>query len=118
MKTMKLLGILCAFVFSMGLTACSLDEEPENKVEMIEMYVSAETKSYPASEFFPAIEYLWVKEKKESEYTLLCFGEIRGFQYEKGYEYKLLVEKTILANPPADGSNVQYRLIEILSKNP
>ena len=41
---------------------------------------------------------------------------ISGFTFEEGYCYQLLVRKTILANPPADGSAWTYQLIEVLSK--
>ena len=36
--------------------------------------------------------------------------------YKKGTEYTLKVEKTTLANPPADDSNVRYKLIEIIAE--
>lgn len=116
MKAMQFLQILLVLVCLFSLTGCSEDEVPGNKVEMIKMDVSAETKinSFPGSS--EPIEYLLAKEEKESEYRTFGFLEIRGFQYEKGYEYKLLVEKTTLINPPADGSDVRYRLIEVLSK--
>ena len=37
-----------------------------------------------------------------------------GFTYEKGHRYKLRAKKTILANPPADGSAWMYELVEVL----
>ncbi|WP_343020633.1 DUF4377 domain-containing protein, partial [Bacteroides uniformis] len=50
-------------------------------------------------------------------YSKLPFSGIDGFVYKKGIEYTLKVEKTTLANPPADDSNVRYKLIEILTEH-
>ena len=36
----------------------------------------------------------------------------------KGHKYTLLVEKTTLANPPMDASNVKYKLISIVEQIP
>lgn len=116
MKAMQFLQIFLVLVCLFPLTGCLEDEVPGNKVEMIKMDVSAETKTVSLPDSPQPIEYFLAKEEKESEYSTFGFLEIRGFQYEKGYEYKLLVEKTILINPPADGSAVIYRLIEVLSK--
>ena len=46
----------------------------------------------------------------------LPFGGIENFEYEKGYEYKLLVQKSYIKNPPMDSGNERYTLVEILSK--
>ena len=58
-----------------------------------------------------------VKETPEGDYTLF-YGDIQGFEFEPGYEYELLVEKTTIPNPPADASSLQYSLVEIVSKTP
>ena len=44
------------------------------------------------------------------------FQGITDFVYEKGYEYALWVEKRTLVNPPADGSSIVYKLIDVISK--
>jgi hypothetical protein len=43
---------------------------------------------------------------------------IEGFDFEWGYYYTLEVEKTKLAQPPMDGSSLEYKLVSIQSKNP
>ena len=44
----------------------------------------------------------------------MSFSGIEWFTYEKGHRYKLRAKKTILANPPADGSAWKYELVEVL----
>lgn len=41
---------------------------------------------------------------------------IRGFDYEPGYIYDLIVKRKEIANPPQDGSAFEYELIKIVSK--
>lgn len=43
---------------------------------------------------------------------------IQGFEYEAGYVYDLKVEVIHIPNPPQDGSSLEYKLIEVLSKSP
>lgn len=58
---------------------------------------------------------LLVKENAESEYVFF-YDAIEGFEWEEGHKYELLVEVTEIDNPPADGSSLQYRLIEVVDK--
>jgi hypothetical protein len=44
------------------------------------------------------------------------YDQIEGFTFEDGFEYELVVSKTEILNPPADGSSVAYELIEVVSK--
>lgn len=43
---------------------------------------------------------------------------IEGFTYEPGFIYGLIVKKTEIENPPADGSSIRYELVRIVSKEP
>lgn len=105
------------FITVFLLSACS-DDEPQDSVKEIRMLVSAET----------GVMYAWDDDKKENpiecmlvktegdseEWQPLGFNSIEGFTYIKGHEYYLSVKRTILANPPADGSDRTYSLIRIL----
>lgn len=119
MKTKVFLGmLLMAFLSVTGLTACIDDDEPKDSVKEIRMLVSAET----------GVTYVWGDDKKENpiecllvktegdsqEWQHLGFNQIEGFTYERGHEYYLSVRRTILANPPADGSDRTYSLISVL----
>jgi len=57
-----------------------------------------------------------IKEDNVSYWLNLPIDGIEGFNYEVGFEYRLKVLKTYLANPPADGLDVRYKLIELISK--
>lgn len=62
----------------------------------------------------PQLCYL-VKEELEDDWTNF-YAEIVGFTYEPGYNYEILVEKTKVPNPPADGAAFRYRLLKVLQK--
>ena len=100
------------FITVFLLSACS-DDEPQDSVKEIRMLVSAETGVMYAKE--NPIECMLVKTEGDSEeWQPLGFNSIEGFTYIKGHEYYLSVKRTILANPPADGSDRTYSLIRIL----
>lgn len=58
---------------------------------------------------------LLVKEGEASDWELF-YSQIEGFDYQPGYEYVLQVQKTPVANPPADGSSIRYTLVKVVSK--
>jgi hypothetical protein len=58
---------------------------------------------------------LLVRESPDGPW-LLFYDEIEGFSWEPGYEYTLLVARRTIRNPPADGSSIAYRLVEILAR--
>lgn len=116
MKVKKLSwSLFYALIYLTGFSACSKDEV-KDKVEIIKLYVFEQTGTYQPWGAPAPVEYILVKEKIESEYYPFGLSEITGFVYEKGYEYVLSVEKTTLADPPADTGNIKYKLIEVLSR--
>jgi hypothetical protein len=52
----------------------------------------------------------------ESEDWTYFYDSIEGFEYEASYRYELKVEVTTEPNPPADGSSLRFRLLEVVSK--
>lgn len=57
-----------------------------------------------------------IKENVSDDWTYF-YGNIKGFEYETGFEYLLKVKIETIKNPPADGSSLKYTLIEVLEKN-
>lgn len=60
---------------------------------------------------------LQVKLSPDEEYGLF-YDTINGFEFEPGFEYVLQVQVEQIENPPADGSSLQYTLIQVVSKTP
>lgn len=119
MKTMKIWRIAFAMLAAISLASCSSDDDNEDKVEQVTLYVSAETGTYydlfDAKEEHP-MEGMQIQEKGETRWRCVSFLTIKGFTYERGNEYELLVKKTTLADPPQDSSNIRYELIRIVSQ--
>jgi hypothetical protein len=64
------------------------------------------------------VEYMKIRQKGKTDWSYLSVGAIESFEYVKGHEYIIRVKVTRLANPPADGPLLTYKLIEILSDKP
>lgn len=118
MRAKRLTGIALLLLLISVFTGCN-NAEPKDWSEVVTLYVSSETGEYRpfgSPPGFGALEGLRIKEEKENYWYVVHLNSIEGFSYERGYEYSLKVEKTHLANPPADGSDIRYKLIEIASK--
>lgn len=57
-----------------------------------------------------------VKEDLNSKYSNF-YDKIEKFEFEEGYNYKIVIKVTDVENPPADSSSKKYKLIEVLEKN-
>lgn len=100
----------------LALTSCLDDDTQKDKVETMNVTISAMTYiDSPVMVSYP-MEGMWAKVGNDEDYQFLTFNEIEGFTFEPGYTYELRVERTTLGNPPADASMYTYRLIEELSK--
>jgi len=100
----------------MGFTSCSNDDEPVDKVETVDATISSYTQLSGVMLNNDIIEGMSVKIGSNGEYSFLGFNAIDGFTYEGGYEYSVQLQRTTLANPPADASCYIYKLIKINSK--
>ena len=58
---------------------------------------------------------LLVKTKMENPWQYF-YQSINGFEHEWGQTYIIKVKETKIENPPADGSSLQYELVEILEQ--
>lgn len=57
----------------------------------------------------------WIKRNGNPVWEMTSCA-IKGFTYEKGYEYTIKVKITEILNPPADGSSWNCSLVSIISK--
>ena len=62
-------------------------------------------------------ECLQVREQADAPWQLF-YASIEGFTYEPGFRYVLRVAQRPIPNPPADGSSLAYRLVDVVSKAP
>ena len=116
MTTMKIWRIAFAMLAAFSLASCSSDDDNEDKVEQVTVYVSAETGLFYNVPNTTPEEGMRILIEGEDHYICVAFNTIAGFNYEKGNEYELLVKKTTLANPPKDSGSTRYELIRIVSQ--
>ena len=120
MKTMKIWRLAFVMLAAFSLASCSSDDDNEDKVEQVTVYVSAETGVYYDMWLYPERENpiigMQILEKGENRWRTVSLYTIKDFTYERGNEYELLVKKTTLANPPQDSGNVRYELIRLVSQ--
>ena len=116
---MKLWRIAFMMLAAFSLTSCSSDDDDKDITKEIIMNVSAEPgvmyDLFDSMGEHP-IECMQVMTEDEpGQWLNLYFSEVKGFTYERGHEYVLRVNRTILANPPQDASNRTYELVRILA---
>ncbi|MBR0489535.1 MAG: DUF4377 domain-containing protein [Prevotella sp.] len=117
---MKIWRLAFAMLAAFSLASCSSDDDNEDKEEQVTVYVSAETGVYYDMWLDPERENpiigMQIREEGTSVWRTVSLYTIKGFTYEKGNEYELLVKKTTVANSPQDDVNVRYELISIVSQ--
>lgn len=90
----------------------SSGDEGVLEAEKITLYVGPETVSCEGEANQTCLQ---VKFALDEEWQLF-YDTIAGFNYVPGFEYELLVNKTTIANPPADASAIQYALVEVVEE--
>ena len=120
MKTIKLFfsTLLVVIISAIGMVSCNDDDELKYKVVEVTMSVSENTdimySLFDDNKENPVECMLVMEDGVNQTWGKMGLYDIEGFTYEKGHRYKLKVKKTILANPPADGSAWKYELVEVL----
>ena len=113
---MKFWRLAFAMLAAFSLASCSSDDDNEDKVEQVTVYVSAETGMFYNVPNTTLEDGMLIRIEGQDNYICVAFNTIAGFTYEKGNEYELLVKKTKLANPPQDSGSIKYELIRIVSQ--
>lgn len=120
MKTMKLFfsTLFVVIISAIGMVSCNDDDEPKDKVIEVTMSVSENTdimySLFDDNKENPVECMLVMEDGVDQTWRKMSLSGIEWFTYEKGHRYKLRAKKTILANPPADGSAWKYELVEVL----
>ena len=120
MKTMKLFfsTLFVVIISAIGMVSCNDDDELKDKVIEVTMSVSENTdimySLFDDNKENPVECMLVMEDGVDQTWRKMSFSGIEWFTYEKGHRYKLRAKKTILANPPADGSAWKYELVEVL----
>jgi heat shock protein HslJ len=87
---------------------------PTNTSSVTEKIIYVNGRTVPCTGVAP--QQCWqVKESMSNDWTLY-YEQIKGFDYEQGYVYKLRVREEIIPNPPADGSSREWVLVDVLEK--
>jgi hypothetical protein len=105
-----------AFLPVFLMAGCENGENEDWTEEVLLTVASEKVDFYPFIHIGIPGEGISIKEDKANHWTSLPLDFIEGFTYEEGYEYRLRVQKTHLANPPEDGFIFKYKLIAIVSK--
>lgn len=120
MKTKNILGILMWFFFASSLMSCLKEDEEGRKITDYKEYVLT-----VASEMKPGVIWSegrdYLKEvypvKKENAEEWEALGYIDGFEFEKGYEYKIKISETsYLDYRMGQPAWTEYDLLDVLSK--
>ena len=120
MKTIKLFfsTLIVVIISAIGMASCIDDDELKDKVVVITMSVSENTDNmyslFDDNKENPVEWMLVMEDGVDQTWRKMSLSGIEWFTYEKGHRYKLRAKKTILANPPADGSAWKYELVEVL----
>lgn len=111
------LALAAAGVAALTLLAgCSsaADPAPDASGEVVRMWVEPELVECTG---VGPMECLQVSYTEGGE-PKLFHDVIDGFTFTEGTAYVLDVEVTEVADPPADGSSLAYRLVEVVSEQP
>ncbi len=110
MQKYLLFSVLCIVL----LNACDNVED----VSEVEIIVSSELITAIDPVGGKEADYMQIKEigNDPGYWNTVRPHGIKGFDYQEGYEYILLVRKIKIKNPLQDQSNIRYEFIKIISK--
>lgn len=120
MKTKSLLGIMTLFLCTFSFMSCDNDDEKGRKITDYKEYVlTIASKKIPGTLWSAGSNYLAdvYAIKKEQSDKWESLGAIDGFEFEKGYEYKIKMSETnYLDDSMGQSVWTEYKLLEIISK--
>ena len=108
MRAKERLGIMLLFLYAFCFISC--DKDDDNVENIAVMSVSPELVWMRD----PRVQVMECIIEGDNEKLYIAPSQIEGFEYNKGYDYKLKVKVTPLENPSTDGATVRYELREII----
>lgn len=108
MRAKERLGIMLLFLYAFCFISCDKDDDSVENIAI--MSVSPELVWMRDSR----VQVMECSIEGDNEKLYIAPDQIEGFEYNKGYDYKLKVKVTPLENPSTDGSTVRYELREII----
>ncbi len=112
MKKIELLLIICLSLF----LSCNDDKNDDgDDFKIVTLKIASDTTISIDPVSGQDVEVLLMWDELNSKWVYIT-QEIRGFTYEKGYEYVLKVKEFKIKYPFQDASDIEYELLEILSK--
>lgn len=111
------IAALFLLVAGLILTACNAQPEVEEEPVQDETMTLFVGPDLVECEGAGPQQCMLVKESPEQDYQFF-YDQIEGFNFEEGFEYELLVRQENVENPPADGSSIQWILVEEVNKVP
>lgn len=120
MKTKNLFGILMLFLFTFAFISCDKEDEEGRKITDYKEYVlTVASEMRPGLMLAEGLDFLKevypVKMENSEEWETL--SNIDGFEFEKGYEYKIKISETsYLDYRMGQPAWTEYDLLEVISK--
>lgn len=106
------IGLVASFFAA----SCSLKGNPPETANIVDIRINHFRQTAVGEG--PYLVYLIQEDEKiGTEDWQYLYESIEGFNYEQGYIYDLKAKKTIVENPPADGSSLKYELVSVISKD-
>jgi hypothetical protein len=112
LRRLLLSAVMLAPAVASGCSAITGDDDAG--VRFATMYVAPQ--KAPCELWFPT-ECLLVRPAPTAEWEYFT-NAIHGFEWEPGFSYRIRVMIREIENPPADGSSLEYRLVQLLEKAP
>lgn len=115
MRAKERFGIMLLLLYTLCFISC--DKDDNNVENIVIMSVSPELvwiKATPSTPTHPRVQIMECSIEGNNEKLYIAPDQIEGFEYNKGYDYKLKVKISPLENPSTDGSTVRYELREII----
>lgn len=100
-------------LLAMGMSGCESGTGPEARILTIE--VASTRVSCQGEGLHECLQIREVDVDPAAPFVP-TFAPIEGFTHEQGYRYVLRVAQRTVANPPADGSSIAYRLLRVVSR--